>query len=165
MLSNVLEWPRPVKRLVVVALDIAMGLFAMWLAFTLRLDMLHWPEGMQWLAYGLAPLLAFPIFVNLGLYRAIFRYTGITALVTTGKAVAIYGALLFAILMAGQWVGIPRSVGILQPVILGDAEQALCGRARPAAGMAFTGRSPNDRAGHPPAPAARAGCPAPSDVA
>lgn len=117
MLSNVLEWPRPVKRLVVVALDIAMGLFAMWLAFTLRLDMLHWPEGMQWLAYGLAPLLAFPIFVNLGLYRAIFRYTGITALVTTGKAVAIYGALLFAILMAGQWIGIPRSVGILQPVI------------------------------------------------
>lgn len=117
MLSNVLEWPRPVKRLVVVALDIAMGLFAMWLAFTLRLDVLHWPEGMQWLAYALAPLLAFPIFVNLGLYRAIFRYTGITALVTTGKAVAIYGALLFAILMAGQWIGIPRSVGILQPLI------------------------------------------------
>lgn len=117
MLSNVLEWPRPVKRLVVVALDIAMGLFAMWLAFTLRLDVLHWPEGMQWLAYALAPVLAFPIFVNLGLYRAIFRYTGITALVTTGKAVAIYGALLFAILMAGQWIGIPRSVGILQPVI------------------------------------------------
>ncbi len=117
MLSNVLEWPRPVKRLVVVALDIAMGLFAMWLAFTLRLDVLHWPEGMQWLAYALAPLLAFPVFVNLGLYRAIFRYTGITALVTTGKAVAIYGALLFAILMAGQWIGVPRSVGILQPVI------------------------------------------------
>lgn len=118
MLNNVLEWPRPVKRLVVVALDIAMGLFAMWLAFTLRLDVLHWPdEGMQWLAYVLAPALAFPIFVNLGLYRAIFRYTGITALITTGKAVAIYGALLFAILMLGKWTGIPRSVGILQPVI------------------------------------------------
>jgi FlaA1/EpsC-like NDP-sugar epimerase len=118
VLNNVLEWPRPVKRLVVVALDIAMGLFAMWLAFTLRLDVLHWPdEGMQWLAYVLAPALAFPIFVNLGLYRAIFRYTGITALITTGKAVAIYGALLFAILMLGKWTGIPRSVGILQPVI------------------------------------------------
>jgi FlaA1/EpsC-like NDP-sugar epimerase len=117
VLNNVLDWPRPVKRLVVVALDAAMGLFAMWLAFTLRLDTLHWPEGMQWLAYILAPTLAFPIFVNLGLYRAIFRYTGITALVTTGKAVAIYGALLFAILMAGGWTGMPRSVGILQPVI------------------------------------------------
>ena len=118
MLSNVLEWPRPVKRLVVVVLDIAMGLFAMWLAFTLRLDTLHWPdEGMQWLAYVLAPALAFPIFVNLGLYRAIFRYTGINALITTGKAVAIYGALLFAILLIGKWNGIPRSVGVLQPVI------------------------------------------------
>ncbi|PTT19014.1 polysaccharide biosynthesis protein [Acidovorax sp. HMWF029] len=128
-LSNILEWPRPVKRLVVVALDIAMGLFAMWLAFSLRLEVLHWPKGMQWLAYALAPLLALPIFMSKGLYRAIFRYTGIAALVTTGKAVAIYGALLFAILMVGQWIGVPRSVGILQPVIfllLVGASRALC---------------------------------------
>lgn len=117
MLRNILEWPRPLKRLVVVLLDSSMGLFAMWLAFTLRLDTLHWPEGKQWLAYMLAPILAFPIFVKLGLYRAIFRYTGINALITTGKAVAIYGALLFVILLIGQWTGVPRSVGILQPVV------------------------------------------------
>lgn len=117
MLNRILEWPRSVKRLIVVALDACMGLLAMWLAFTLRLEALHRPEGLQWLVYTLGPLLAFPIFVNLGLYRAIFRYTGIRALVTTGKAVTLYGVLLLAILLIAQWEGVPRSVGVLQPLM------------------------------------------------
>lgn len=115
--TRILLWPRNAKRLVVVALDAGMGLLAMWLAFTLRLETLHRPEGLQWLVYALGPLLAFPIFVNLGLYRAIFRYTGIRALITTGRAVAWYGALLLAVLLLAQWEGVPRSVGILQPLI------------------------------------------------
>jgi len=117
LLQRILEWPRSAKRLFVVVLDTGMGLLAMWLAFTLRLESLHRPEGLQWLAYGLAPLLAFPIFVNLGLYRAIFRYTGIRALITTGKAVTLYGGLLLAILLIAKWEGVPRSVGVLQPLM------------------------------------------------
>lgn len=115
--SRILEWPRSAKRLFVAFLDVCMGIVSMWLAFSLRLETLHWPEGMQWLVYAMAPVLAFPIFVSLGLYRAIFRYTGITALITTGKAVAIYGAVLLAILLGARWEGVPRSMGILQPLI------------------------------------------------
>ena len=117
LLNHILEWPRTAKRLFVVAMDTGMGLLAMWLAFTLRLEALHRPEGMQWLVYALGPLLAFPIFMNLGLYRAIFRYTGVHALITTGKAVALYGLLLLTILLLVQWEGVPRSVGALQPLI------------------------------------------------
>ncbi len=117
MPSTILSWPRSAKRIVVVSLDLCMSLVAMWLAFSLRLDTLHWPDGLQWLVYGLGPALALPIFIHAGLYRAIFRYTGIQALLTTGKAVAIYGAVLLLTLLIGKWEGIPRSVGILQPVI------------------------------------------------
>ena len=95
-----------------------MGIIAMWLAFTLRLDTMHWPSGLQWLVYVMGPALALPIFIRMGLYRAIFRYTGIAALITTGKAVTLYGAILLSILLAAQWEGVPRSVGVLQPVIL-----------------------------------------------
>ncbi|MBY0455400.1 MAG: polysaccharide biosynthesis protein [Burkholderiaceae bacterium] len=118
LMDHLLHWPRAAKRLFVVVLDACMGLLAMWLAFSLRLEMLHWPEGLQWPVYAMGPVLAFPIFVKLGLYRAIFRYTGITALIATGKAVAWYGALLLAVLLIVQWEGVPRSVGILQPLIL-----------------------------------------------
>jgi len=47
-----------------------------------------YPVGSQWWVYAVAPLLAIPIFVRFGLYRAIFRYTGQAALVATGKALS-----------------------------------------------------------------------------
>ena len=137
MLNRILGWSRSAKRLIVVALDVCLGLLAMWLAFTLRLDTPHWPQGLQWLAYALAPALAFPIFARLGLYRAIFRYTGITALITTGKAVAIYGALLLACLLVAQWEGVPRSVGILQPLLF----MLLVGASRALGWLVLAGNS------------------------
>jgi FlaA1/EpsC-like NDP-sugar epimerase len=139
MLSRILGWSRAAKRSVVVLMDVCMGLIAMWLAFTLRLEAPHWPRGMQWLAYVLAPALAFPIFAKLGLYRAIFRYTGITALITTGKAVVIYGALLMACLFAAQWEGVPRSVGMLQPLLF----MLLVGASRALGWLALAGSNSN----------------------
>lgn len=116
----VLAWSRSAKRSVVVALDVLMSLFAMWMAFTLRLDTLHWPEGIQWAIYALGPLLSVPIFVRFGLYRAIFRYTGLAALTATAQAVAVYGVTLLAALLWMQWMKfevVPRSVGVMQPLI------------------------------------------------
>ncbi len=115
--SAVLGWSRTTKRLVVVALDVAMSLFATWFAFTLRLDNLHWPTGYQWLVYALAPVLVVPVFIRLGLYRAIFRYSGQAALMATAKAIAISGGLLTVILLWQKWPGVPRSLGVLQPLL------------------------------------------------
>ena len=117
MQTKVLEWPRALKQLVVVALDLVLALFATWLAYTLRLDALHWPSGPQWWVYLLAPLLSIPIFIRFGLYRAIFRYTGQAALQATGVAVLIYGVILTGILLWMQWPMVPRSLGVLQPLI------------------------------------------------
>ncbi len=117
MQEKILAWPRATKWLLVAALDSVMAVVAMWMAFSLRLDMLHWPDGTQWLPYGLAPLLAIPVFVRFGLYRAIFRYTGLAALVATAQAVALYGILLFALLLWQRWPGVPRTIGLLQPLI------------------------------------------------
>ena len=117
MQSRVLAWPRAVKRLVVVGLDVVLALLATWIAFTLRLDTPNWPTGAQWWVYGLAPALSVPIFVRFGLYRAIFRYTGQAALVATALAVGVYSSLLTVILLWQQWLGVPRTLGVLQPLI------------------------------------------------
>ncbi len=117
MQSRVLGLPRAAKRLVVVALDVFLAVVATWIAFTLRLDVLHWPTGSQWWVYGLAPVMAIPIFIRWGLYRAIFRYTGQAALNTMAKAVAMYAALLVLVLVWQKWPGVPRSLGVLQPLI------------------------------------------------
>ncbi|MEY2953793.1 MAG: hypothetical protein RLZZ401_1880, partial [Pseudomonadota bacterium] len=117
MQSRVLGWPRAAKRLVVVALDVVLALVATWAAFTLRLDALHWPVGAQWWVYGLTPVLAIPVFIRWGLYRAIFRYTGQAALNTMARAVATYAVLLVLVLLWQKWPDVPRSLGVLQPLI------------------------------------------------
>lgn len=117
MKNHLLHLPRIQKQSIVGIADIFMSLIATWGAFSLRLDVLHWPEGYQWHVYQLAPLLALPVFTKAGLYRAVFRYNGMSAMVTVGKAVAIYGALFFAALVWLALPGIPRSVGLLQPIL------------------------------------------------
>lgn len=117
MKSSILEWPRSTKRFVVVVMDVALAIVAMWVAFSLRLDTPHAPEGLQWLVYAMAPLLAVPVFIRFGLYRAIFRYTGLAALAATTQAVAVYAAMFLALLLWLQWPTVPRSMGILQPLI------------------------------------------------
>lgn len=118
MRENLIAWPRKAKQLLVVLMDIGLSLLATWLAFCLRLDVLHMPVGTQWYVYMLAPLLSTPIFIRFGLYRAIFRYTGLRAMVVVAQATTIYGALLFSVLLWRHWPGVPRSTGVLQPLVL-----------------------------------------------
>ncbi|MDO8319273.1 MAG: capsular biosynthesis protein [Burkholderiales bacterium RIFOXYC2_FULL_59_8] len=117
MQSRVLYLPRTVKQLVVLSLDVVLALLSTWIAFTLRLDALNWPSGAQWWVYMLAPVVAIPIFIRFGLYRAIFRYTGQAALQATGLAVLVYGCVLTVILLWMQWPMVPRSLGVLQPLV------------------------------------------------
>lgn len=117
MQSSVLALPKVVKRLVVVALDVVLALLATWVAFALRLDSFYWPAGAQWAVFLMAPVLAVPIFIRFGLYRAIFRYSGQAALHATGMAVFIYAVLLTAVLWWMRLPGVPRSLSILQPLV------------------------------------------------
>jgi len=145
MQNRVLGWSRSTKRMVVVALDVVLAMLSTWAAFSLRLDTLHWPVGAQWWVYGLTPLMFVPVFIRFGLYRAIFRYTGQAALMATAKATAVYGMLLLTLLMgmqwSGQWIGVPRSLGILQPLIF----FLMVGASRAFARFWLAGLSPLDR--------------------
>ncbi len=113
----VLAWSRSSKRLAVIAVDVFLSLLATWLAFSLRLDTLHVPTPVQARVYLLIPLLAIPVFIRFGLYRAIFRYTGQAALIATTKAISVYAIILIGVLISTQWLMVPRSLGILQPLI------------------------------------------------
>ncbi len=122
MTSKILGWPRSAKRLLVFVLDLVLALLATWVAFSLRFDQPNVPQGNQWILYGLAPALALPVFVRFGLYRAIFRYTGLAALGAIVRAVALYAALLLAVVLVLQSQGydnLPRTVAILQPILFG----------------------------------------------
>ena len=117
MRDFILQLPRPVKQLTVLGIDLLLSLLATWAAFSLRLDLLHIPSGTQWLVYLIVPFLPLPIFARFGLYRAVFRYSGYSALVATGYAVFWYAVLLTVGLLLLRIPGVPRTLGILQPLI------------------------------------------------
>jgi len=98
--------------------DAALGLAATWLAFSLRIDGMHVPHGNEWIPYWFGPLLALPIFIHFGLYRAIFRYTDLAAIKQILKAVAVYAAIYTTVVLAFYIPPNPRSIGVLQPFIL-----------------------------------------------
>lgn len=88
------------KRVLQVSADIVLIWIALWLAFVVRLGDLGAAEpfgGHAWL-FACAPLLAIPIFIRLGLYRAVMRYFGNDALKSIFKAVSL-SALLLALLV------------------------------------------------------------------
>ncbi|WP_343741454.1 nucleoside-diphosphate sugar epimerase/dehydratase [Herbaspirillum huttiense] len=118
MRRQIINLPRFTKQTIAIACDLVMCVLATWLAFSLRLDVVHFPEGYQWHVYQVSPLLLLPVFVRLGLYRSVFRYTGVAAIVSIAKALVIYGLLLFVFLVWMGLPGVPRSLGILQPLIL-----------------------------------------------
>ena len=120
MLNNcitpLLALPRRIKQCIVLTLDVLAAVCAVWLAFYLRLEEWRWPGAEQAPVYA-AALLFIPVFTRLGLYRAIFRYAGLAAVVVTGVAVLIYTALFLGLLLWMAWPGVPRSIGLIQPMV------------------------------------------------
>jgi FlaA1/EpsC-like NDP-sugar epimerase len=56
--------------------------------------------------------------VSAGLYRAIFRYSGLPAMMAVGRAMLLYGVLFAAVFTFYKIEGVPRSVGLIQPIVL-----------------------------------------------
>ncbi len=116
--DTVLALPRSVKRLLVLAVDGGLCTLSVWLAFYLRLGYFSSLSGQIIWAVIASVVLALPIFVASGLYRAIFRYSGLPAMVSVGRAMLLYGVIFSAIFTFWTVEGIPRTVGLIQPLLL-----------------------------------------------
>ncbi len=117
-----LALPRPAKRAVALAVDASSIVVTVWIAFYLRLD--EWVrlsgEGLFQPMWAIAAswLIALPLFITHGFYRLIFRYSGTAAMQMVLRAFALYGLLYASVVTAIGLPGVPRSVGIIQPLLL-----------------------------------------------
>lgn len=118
----VLALPRPAKRALVLGSDACLCVLSVWMAFYLRLGEFVSLSGGILSPIGLTALasvlIAIPIFVTSGLYRAIFRYSGIPAMVAMFRALLLYGILFAAVFTFYGVQGVPRTLGLIQPLLL-----------------------------------------------
>lgn len=116
--QSLLRLPRVVKRVVALAVDASLCIFTVWFALYLRLGEFSSLSGVALWAVVASLALALPLFITFGLYRAIFRFSGWPALMTVGQAIAVYSLVYGAIFTAIGVDGIPRTVGLIQPLLL-----------------------------------------------
>ena len=115
-----LSRPRHTKRVISIATDFVAVVFALWLSFSLRLGEIYSPPAQQLWLFLAAPIIAVPVFIKFGLYRAVIRYIGMDALWAIARAVMLF-TLIFAVLvlLAGEWAErVPRTVYGINAVIM-----------------------------------------------
>src|SRR5258708_7039699 len=97
------ELPRRLKRLISVCTDCLMIPLALWTAISLKAGHPEF-ETSEWPAYVAVIFVSVPIFIRVGLYRAVIRFLGHKAISAVASAVALSAAVLG---LAGELFKIP----------------------------------------------------------
>ncbi|WP_349734973.1 polysaccharide biosynthesis protein [Pseudomonas jessenii] len=112
--ARLLSLPRRHKRILQVLTDISLVWCALWMAFVVRLgvDELVNPFTQHVWLFVSAPVIAIPLFVRFGMYRAVMRYFGNDALIAIIKAVTLSSLILGVVV---YWYSnhqnvVPRSI-------------------------------------------------------
>ena len=123
--SSVLSLHRYTKRSIAIVNDIGLCVLCTWLAFVLRLEELILFKDFNFYTALISIMIAIPIFWSFGLYKIIFRYTGLSIILNILAALFVYGLMYFLIIgvygissYAPYYANVPRSIGIIQPMIL-----------------------------------------------
>lgn len=116
--GRVLSLPRIAKRLVVLIVDAIICIISVLIAFYLRLGEWVTIDGVVPYVIIASVAISLPLFIVFGLYRAIFRYAGWSAVTTIAQAVIVYLIPFSAIFTYVGVEGVPRTVGIIQPLLL-----------------------------------------------
>jgi FlaA1/EpsC-like NDP-sugar epimerase len=112
--SAIGNMPRFWKRVILIGFDVVALAAALWLSYAVRYGVWTPPTTRDQYAVMLsAPLIALPIFIRMGLYRAVIRYLPDRSLWTIVQAMTLatvaWVVLVFLSEMAGRGV-VPRSV-------------------------------------------------------
>ena len=117
-INSLLNLPRAIKRLIAFSLDLFCCIISVWFSYYLRLGNLISLKERGLDALIIAIIISLPIFLIFGLYKNIFRYSGLYSLLNVSKALAIYGVLYGTLISVFGVNGIPRTIGLIQPLLL-----------------------------------------------
>jgi len=118
VVNRLIALPRWTKRTLVILLDFILLLQAAWISYSLRIGVFtYWNEPIAKIVLVTVPS-ALILFAIVGVYKTIFRFADLGVMRVLTRAFFIYGFLMIIVLTIGSLEGVPRTLGILQPLIL-----------------------------------------------
>jgi FlaA1/EpsC-like NDP-sugar epimerase len=117
-IDALLALPRSTKHILAVLVDSALCVLTVWLAICFRFESWVILSGYQWLAVALSVLLAIPLLTAFGFYHTVVRYAGKQTIAAALRAMGIYVVIYSAVFTAYGLPLVPRTIGILQPLLL-----------------------------------------------
>ena len=115
--SRLLNTSRKTKSAIFVLLDVLLIWLSLWLAVFLRLDTFQLPDDRMIYLGLVAPVIAIPIFIRNGLYRAVIRYMASDMVWVVLRAVTLYCMIWAVVVLLSGILGVPRSVVLIHWVV------------------------------------------------
>ena len=117
MINRLLKLSRINKQLIILLVDSILLVLILLASFSIRLGYWYFPESdLVWVILC-SPIIAIPIFIRFGLYRAVIRYIGFKALWAVVQAVSLYALVWGVIGFMAAVDGIPRSIILINWVL------------------------------------------------
>lgn len=106
------------KNFFLIIFDFCIAIFAFWFSLFLRLDYFVTLHGNQLIAAIISGILLVCLLVLNNFYKNIFRFSGSFVAIEVFKNAVIYSVIFFSVITIYSVPDVPRSLGILHPLIL-----------------------------------------------
>ena len=116
--SILLDLPKSLKIIISILVDSFLCVLTTWISLYLRLGTFLLIEKHLVIPSFISILIAIPVFYFSGLYRTIFRYSGWPAMLTVSKSIFLYGFFFSFLITIVSFNNVPRTIGIIQPLLL-----------------------------------------------
>ena len=117
-INGLIGLPRHLKRAIVIGTDALILSLSVWFAFYLRTGDWWWPGEALIVPMLTALGIGLPMFISAGFYRSIFRFSGLNSAVSMARTVAFYGIFFAGIYTVWGFAGVPRTIGLIQPILV-----------------------------------------------
>jgi FlaA1/EpsC-like NDP-sugar epimerase len=117
-IDSLLALPRGAKKTLAVMTDAALCVLTVWLAICFRFEAWVSLAGYQWFAVVLSIVLVIPLLTAFGFYHTVIRFAGKQTITAALRAIGIYALIYSAVFTAYGFQLVPRTIGILQPLLL-----------------------------------------------
>jgi FlaA1/EpsC-like NDP-sugar epimerase len=118
MINLILNVSRIYKIIIAIICDILISFISTWIAFSLRLEQFYFIDESNLQIYFFPALLLISIFYFFKIYSSLFRYIDKFFIIKISKCILIFGVIFFSAIFFLKLHYLPRSIGILQPLIL-----------------------------------------------